>query len=122
MFFRRKKQSNIERWNQDRLLFRYWNGTKIVAIDPFRVYREVVSEKTIDFDTIGPMVEKWEEPATTLLIDLICRVFGVQRYDSETEKGLTDPELLNLFADLNDYLDYVKKKCNLGPISQPSTA
>ena len=120
--FGRQKQREIERWQQQRLLFRYWDGKTVRAIDPFRVYREVRADKSVDLETIGPSVDKWEEPATTQMIDLICRVFGVTRFDDKTGEGLTDPELLNLFADLNDYLDYVKKKCNLGPTLPQSTA
>jgi hypothetical protein len=116
-----RKRREIERWQRQRLLFRYWDGKAVRAIDPFRVYREVRADKSVDLETIGPLVARWEEPATSQLIDVICRVFGVARFDDKTDEGLTDPEMLNLFADLNDYLDYVKKKCNLGPTSQPST-
>jgi hypothetical protein len=120
--FGRTQKRDIERWNQERLLFRYWDGTRARAIDPFRVYREIRSDKTVDLESIGPQVDAWEEPATGLMLDMICRVFGVKRYDDATGEGLTDPELLNLFGDVNDYLDWVKKKHNPGPTLPPSTA
>lgn len=120
--FGRTAKREVDRWNEQRLLFKYWDGHRQRAIDPFRVYREFRSDPQIDLATIGPQVDNWEEPATGLLLSAICRVFGVKRYDDDTGLGLTDPELLNLFGDLNDYLEDVKKKYNLGPTSPQPTA
>jgi hypothetical protein len=122
MFAERRRRLEIERWRKQRLLFRYWDGQEVRAIDPFRVYREIKNDKTIDLDTVGPMADRLEEPATTQLVELACRIFDIKRYDGKTDDGLTDAEILNLFGDLNEYLDAIKKKCSPGPTLQPSTA
>lgn len=125
MLFRKwrewRKRREIQRWQQQRLLFPYWDGQSVRYADPFRVWRELNSDKAVDLTTVGPLVDKQQEPETSQFLEAVCRVFDVERFDPKTCRGLTDPEILNLFGDLNDYLDYVKKKFNLGPTSQPST-
>lgn len=120
MFFRAWRAER--RRQRDRLLFRFWDGTRHRAVDPFRVWRDLQGDQTVQLDAMAPMVDQGQEPETSLVVGAIARAFGVERWTEESRVGMTDWEILNLLADLNDYLLDVKKKHSPGLTLSPSTA
>ena len=117
----------LARWrnrrrDKNRLLFAFWDGFRFRRTDPFRVWREIQADKTVDIEAAAPFVDEGKEPETTLVVEAIARAFGVRRWDAEIGAGLTDWELLNLFSDLSGYLLAVKKKFSPGPTPPPPTA
>jgi hypothetical protein len=105
-----------------RLLFRFFDGRQVRRVDPWRTYREIVSDPNFNLETHLPAVERGEEPETTHCMNALCRAFGVQRYDSATGNGLSDWEMLNLLDEFTSYLDAIQKKTDGGPISSSPTA
>jgi hypothetical protein len=116
------QQWKNRRRNRQRLLFAFWDGFQFRRVDPFRVWRDIQSDKTVDLESMSPLVDDGKEPETTLVVDVIARAFDIQRWDSKAGKGLTDWEVLNLFGDLSTYLLDIKKKSNPGPTQLPPTA
>ena len=109
-----------KKWAKNRLVFQYWDGTRIRCADPFRLYRDLQSVEGVDIAALAPMVDEGSEPETTQVVNAIAKVFDVPRLNDQG--GLTDWEILNLLADLNNYLLSVKKKYNPGPTSPQPTA
>lgn len=107
---RRARRAN----ERARLLFPYFDGTKLRRIDPMRAWREIQADKVFNIQTMCDLVDKQEEPETTYCLDCLCRVFGVTRFDDATGGGLTDGQLLNLLVDFEDYLDRLQKKTRPG--------
>lgn len=113
----------LRRWyiNRHRLLFTFWDGRRFRTIDPMRVMREVVAHPTINLDH-GEFVDLGEEPYFSEWVRGLAEVYGVERFDPTTGRGLTDHEILNIFSDMEEYLYAIKKKLNPGPISSAPTA
>jgi hypothetical protein len=103
------------RWQNERLLLVYWDGQRERRIDPYRAYRQLQAHPEIDLEAIAPLVDQGQEPETTQLVNALADVFGVCRYDDATGRGLTDWEIIDLLAALNEFLLALKKKSNLGP-------
>lgn len=55
-------------------------------------------------------------------VSAICDVFNLQKWDPETETGLTIEELLAVLGQYLEYCDAVKKNISAGPTSPPATA
>ena len=87
-------------------------------VDPFRVFRELSSSKTVDIETQLPVaMETGAEPETTDLIEFVCRVFGVKRFDAETATGMSDSEVLALLIEFSSFLESIKKNIDPGSTS-----
>lgn len=111
-----------KRWNKARLLFTYWDGNRLRRADPYRLSRELQSQQDLDITVAAPFVDQGKEPETTLFVNCLAKVFGVNRWDDAKQTGLMDWEIIDLFAGLNEYLLTIKKKYNPGPTSPQSTA
>ena len=109
---RRARRAN----ERARLLFQFFDGSKLRRVDPMRVWREICADKEFNLQTMCELVDKQEEPETTYCLNCLCRVFAVERYDDATGTGLTDGQLLNLLVDFEDYLDRLQKKTRPGQI------
>lgn len=114
-FFTWLRNRRIKRESERRrLLFKYFDGTKERRIDPMRAWREIQNDKEFNLETMSPLMDKQEEPETTTGLNCICKVFGVERFDDRTGKGLTDGQLMNLLADFEGYLHDLQKKTSNG--------
>lgn len=91
------------------------------AVDPFVVYRRLVHHETINLEKHATAADLGEEPETTELIEAICEIFGVTRYDETTKTGYLDWELLNLLGEYHEFLADLKKNIDTGLNSQPPT-
>lgn len=106
----------LRQLNKQRILLTIFDGKKIRKIDAYRVWRELIQNSGIDIKTIAPLVDKGQEPETSQWIDAIAKAFDVKKYDSETDTGLTDWEILSLMGELDNLMAFIKKKFNPGPI------
>ena len=107
------------RRNKKRLLFHFWDGEKIRRADPFRLWRDLQNDPTVELDAAIPASERGDEPETTQLIEAVAKAFGVERWNGENETGLADWEILDLMGYLSVYLDELKKKYSPGLTSPP---
>lgn len=117
----------IARWrNRRRLakrqLFPFHDGQRWRFIDPFRAWREIQNHPTYNFEVEMPAVDAGEKQATDGCIDALCGVFGCEKWDEQTGRGLTDSEVLGVYLALIEYLDELKKSISPGPIESPPSA
>ena len=125
MFFRRApKQKSLNVRDARRrgfFVFQDDRGADRI-VDPFRVFRELSSSKTVDIETQLPVaMETGAEPETTDLIEFVCEVFGVKRFNAETKTGMMDAEVLALFLDFSSFLESIKKNIDPGSTSSEPT-
>ena len=71
-----------------------YNG-KRKAVDPLRAYRALVMERD-DFSEIVIGAKKQQPESADKLAEIVSQTFGIKRFDSETQKGLTDLEILRV--------------------------
>jgi len=110
--------------DKERMIFRYHNGTKQIAADPLVIQRKLLSQKDVDLDSefrLAVSDTKESLAAISRVVDVIRFSFGVKPLDPETEEGLTDTECLQLMASYAEFLNELKKKASLSPISQTAT-
>ena len=122
MFGRIKKWLVDRRLKKRRSLFRYWNGKREVYGDPFSIWRQILNHPKFNAETMAFLVDEGSEPETTICVEAMCEIFGVQRWDAETQTGLTDMEIIMLLDGFDNYLSTVKKNSSLGATSSPATA
>ena len=91
------------------------------CVDPFRVFRDLTTDENINLEQHAAASDVGEEPETTELVEHVCKVFGVERYDEETGKGYSDFEVLNLLGDFQRFLMEQKKTFESGSNSSPPT-
>jgi hypothetical protein len=111
---------------RNRLLFRYHDGTRWRYGDPYKLWREMWNPTGAGHKCLlkehAPAFDSGQEPETTLLIEAICKVFGLKRFDPESGEGVTDWEAKNILNVLSDYIDEVKKNTRASPTSPEPTA
>ena len=100
----------------------YWNGTRQVYGDPFKLYRDLMhgADFVID-DYLIADVDAGKEPQTTKIIEHVCKVFGLTRWNAETCTGVTDLEVVGILLKVFSWTNQVKKNSSPGPTSPPST-
>lgn len=102
-------------------LLRYWDGTGWRYGDPFLLYRKLWSHPTLNIEAQAPLVDAGQEPETTEFVTSLAEIFGVERWDPDTGRGLTDWEVLDCFQQLNEYMVALKKNTSGSPTSLPPT-
>ena len=105
------------RFRRDRDLFTFYDGRRHRAIDPMAAWRAWHS----DPDSMGEAAAAGNDPEYSLGLAAISRTLGVPIYDSDSDDGLTETELLTIFERYMDYVDELKKKLGHGAISSPNT-
>ncbi len=102
---------------KSRAIYRFWNGERFVCRDPMEIYRALKSHKTFDWGVHTQVVE-WDWPVRDIVLDAIREVFGVEKFDPATGKGLLEEETLRLLWDYSYYC--LKKNANTnGRQTQP---
>jgi hypothetical protein len=102
-------------------LLRYWAGDGWRYGDPFAIYRKLWNHPELNIEAQAPLVDAGQEPETTIFVTALAEVFGVERWDPETRRGLTDWEILDCFQQLNEYMLALKKNTSGWPTSSPPT-
>lgn len=113
--------------SDNRLIFKYWDGSRERMIDPMEVQRSLTSydDFNLDIDLKLATSELAGEEAMRALhrvIDAIRRAFGVRSYDGDTNTGLTGGECMSLFYSFATFIDDCKKKLGISQTSLPSAA
>jgi len=103
-------------------LFRYHDGQRTRWGDPFLLWRALINHEKLDLASMGELADTGQEPATTIVVEACCEVFGVKRWSDATQAGLTDWEVLDLLDQLDKYLQGLKKNSNRTLISSEPTA
>lgn len=109
------------RRQRKRELLRYFDGRRWRYGDPFALYRAIAAHPTLNLEAQAPLIDLGQEPETSIAVEAIAEVFGLQRWNAESGAGLTDWEILDCLEQLNRFLLGVKKNTNGQPISSPPT-
>lgn len=107
------------RLRQSRELYTLYDGQRWRRLDPWRTWRDFIADPEYNVETMAEAAYDQQEPEYTYALNAICRAFGLQRWNPATEAGMTDEELLQVFADFCDYMESVKKKRSRGPTLSP---
>ena len=102
-------------------IFAYWDGQAVRYGDPFRLWRDLTQDEKVNLDRLLPEVDDADGKAIDEIIGHVCNVFGVTKWDEQTQTGLTDLELLNLLGNVLRWTNIVKKNSNHGPTSRPAS-
>lgn len=114
--WRRRRQEQ-----KTRAIFEYWDGRNFRKLDPWKAHRDIQADPDFNMEAHIELACMGSEPEVSNCIKCVCKVFGVERYDPKTGRGLTDGELLDLIAELLDYLEALQKKTRPGPTLSPAT-
>lgn len=122
MIFRYFFNWATRKWRQRRrAIYHFFDGHTWRTADPIRLFREFQHHERFRMDEEWmALVDGQSEPETTCALDAICEVFNVRRYDEGS--GLTDSELMDLWADLIGWLHDLEKKNNPGLTLSDATA
>lgn len=118
---------SVIQWFQDysarrkRLLFRVFDGRRMRAIDPWQAYRSLKNDP--EFNPLEGLEEVRSnmEPETSRCMRSICRAFNVELFDSRTQRGLTEAELLYVLDEFLTFCEGVQKKTPDGSTSAQPT-
>lgn len=102
-------------------IFLYHDGVAKRRIDPMLAWERIRTDPTCDLTTVLPASARGEPDAMAAHEGLIRRVFEVVPYDAATDRGLTILELHDLFNEFMAYMEGLKKKRGLQPISWRAT-
>ena len=107
------------RFRKQRELYTFYDGRRWRRLDPWRTYRVFLADPEYNVDTMAEAAYDQQEPEYTFALNAICRTFGLQQWSPENESGMTEEELLKVFADFCDYMESVKKKRSRGLTLSP---
>ena len=104
----------LSRWIRNRArrrqnIWRFFDGRRWKWVDPYRIWRGIINHPHFNLADL-PLIEQGEEPQTTIGIEAVCELFGIQRWSPERGDGLTDEEILAVLVDFLEYLEDLKKK------------
>jgi hypothetical protein len=106
---------------QNRVVFRYWDGIQWRLGDPFALWRAILHHPRMNLDTMAAMLDRGEEPESTIVLDGLTEIFGLTRFDDRTGKGLTDWEIQNVLVAFEQYITGLKKSTDVGPMPSEPT-
>lgn len=108
--------------NRHRLLFRFWNGSRFVSVDPFIILRKLL--KTDKFDPDADL-KKLEIPDAKIITEKIGfiaegvrEIFDLPAFEAG---GLTELECVQLLMEFSGFLENVKKNGAQNLITLPSS-
>lgn len=106
---------------QDREIYSYFDGEKVVRVDPMPIYKKIMAigpELSVDIKVArSPM--KDAQKAHGAAVRKIREVFSIKEFD---KGGLTEQESMDLLDHFLDYADSIKKNSSTSVISPPETS
>lgn len=93
---------------KDRLIFKYFDGEKIVSADPMVVYRRMI-DVSIDLNadiTIATSPSKAAPEAYQKMVEKLRKIFQVKPLELG---GLTENETFLVYINFSNFCDFVKK-------------
>ena len=107
-------------FNRSRNIFRYWDGQRFIRDDPQVLYRKLATHSRFEWDVHTQLIDQDDE-SREIVLDATREIFHIQKFDPETERGLTEEETFNLLWSFMNYCHSKKKNTNPSPTPQPST-
>jgi hypothetical protein len=113
---------SIRRWrrNRSRAVFRFFDGKRTRAVDPWAVYVALEMHPKYKHD-MAEAIREGELEETEIAVAAASEIFGVPRYKNNEKLGLTDGELVELLASFVLYTTESKKKYDRLSTSLPAT-
>lgn len=106
---------------QNRRVFKYFNGVKDVFGDPMRIY----SELCLKLGDPDAAFEAWQKGndayADIAMADNAREAFHMPSFDPETGAGATDEDVHDAVTALLDYFEKKSLSSDTKPSSEPST-
>lgn len=105
-------------------LFRFHDGRRWRAVDPFTVHRALLTHPTFNLDDLGAIQAEAENPKEKEFSvwrtaeDAVRDVFGIPPF---SKGGLTSENCLLVLAEFQEYVTGQKKSGNPPPTSPPVT-
>lgn len=90
------------------LLFPFWDGRRWRRADGQRLWRRYRAKQELADPLLLKKLQEDDPEASEQYLAALAEVFEVQRYDPQTEQGLTDGELLDLAVRFAQWIE--KKK------------
>lgn len=103
------------------MIYRYWNGERIVSADPMQLWLDLQEHSEYNAEVHAPLVDQGDVDATRITAGAVRDVFGVRSFDPHSRKGLTLGEQISLLTDFYLYLEEQKKTLESTLTSPPST-
>jgi len=106
---------------KERMIYQYWDGQKVVAVDPLIIYRrfaEVQPQLVID-RKVATSLSKDAPKAWPAMIAKIHTIFEIK---GMSEGGLTEAETIQLLDHFLIFCEDVKKNANPIPILPTTTS
>jgi hypothetical protein len=110
-------------WNRRRLIFRFNDGAKVVAVDPIAIAIAIHEHPKYLPRHLNEAADGDRE-AQAIVADAACDVFKVSRFDGY-KSGLTVAERIELMMAFDVYLHVLKKNIassQIPPINMASTS
>lgn len=106
---------------QRALLFSFWDGQKVRRVDGERLWRALRANKTLTDPLIEAAVQRDDPAAVETYLAAAAELFGVERYDPQTGRGLTDAELAQLLVRFAEWVAQKKTTPVSSPTPSPTT-
>jgi hypothetical protein len=111
--------------NRHRMLFRYWDGRKYVAADPFVLLRRMLATSKFDPESDLKKLNIPDSKIITERIGFIAEgvreIFSLSPFRPDGKGGLTELECVNLLMEFTGYLERVKKNGGSNLMSVPGS-
>jgi len=111
----------LSRRSTRRDIFVYHDGTTRRQIDPMLAWERIRTDPGCDLQVVLPASARGDPEAMAAHEAFIRRVFEVPAYEPATSSGLTILETHDLFNEFMQYMEGLKKKRGLQPISWQPT-
>lgn len=97
------------------MLFPFWDGSGYRRADGQRLWRRYRAKKELTDPLLLKKLQEDDPEAAEQYLAALAEVFEVSRYDPQTERGLTDGELLALVGKFACWIEKKKAPASLGP-------
>lgn len=111
----------IRRWrrNRSRAVFRFFDGRRTRAVDPYAVWRHLDQHKTFKWEHLED-TDAGDYDAANTTIDATREAFGIPEFDGGSGT-LTSEEVMAIFLEFLEWSRAAKKKRGPGSISSLPT-
>ena len=110
---------------EERAIFRYHNGQKIVCGDPQRINRRLLSVRGFNLEAAKHDMESGDfavmSEAAEKMLGAIVHAFEIKPLDPNTGEGMMESDVFKLMTDFGMFMAEVKKKEKNLPSCSPPT-
>lgn len=111
----------IRRWrrNKSRNVFRFFDGRRTRAVDPYAVWRHLDTHETFKWEDMD-LADEGDKEAADRCINATYEAFSIPRFDGMSST-LTAGEALEVMSEYGKWMSDSKKKLGPGSTSSPLT-